>query len=409
VNIILRLAWRNLWRYPRRTILTTGAMAFSNVLLIFMISMQIGTYGLMIDNTLEPLTGHFQIQASGYKDDQKMRQVVPDAIELAALMRRGLQLQSISARGAAFVLASSQERSYGIQVLGVEPKFEPRVSNLPGLTKVGRYLDNPHAAEIVIGSVLARNLQITTGDELTLLGSALDGSIAAGIVTVVGIFQSGVIELDRTIAEVPIAYFQQTFEMRGAAHTIVFNVGDYSSTEQFMERAKALLPVNSSLILQDWNALQPGLKQAIQADMSSAAFMYAVLVVMVAFSVLNTQLMSVLERTREFGIVMALGLTPGRLGRLVVLETTLMGLLGLVAGTSLGGILTAITMRAGIYVPGMDQMAAQFNLPPRMYPTLSLITLLAGPMIVFLFTLLAAVYPALRLRWLHPVEAMRAA
>jgi len=158
----------------------------------------------------------------------------------------------------------------------------------------------------------------------------------------------------------------------------------------------------------DWDALQPGLQQAIKADMSSAFFMYGILVILVAFSVLNTQLMSVLERTHEFGIVMALGLTPARLGRLVVLETAIMGMLGLLLGALLGGLVTYWFSVNGFSYPGMDELATKFNLPARFFPQVSPLSLLTGPVVVFIFTLLAAVYPALRLHKLHPVEAMRA-
>ena len=409
MNIIFRLAWRNLWRHPRRTWLTMGAIVFSNVLLVFMISLQFGMYGLMIDNTLQAFTGHMQIQAPGYKDDVKIRQVVPDGVALAASMREGLDLESIAARGAAFALVSSEDRSYGIQIFGVEPQFEPRVSSIPGLTGQGRFLGPGDAAEVVIGSVLARNLRVDLGDELTLLGSGRDGSFAAGVVTVVGIFQSGIVEFDRSIAEVPLAYFQETFFMQGAVHEIVINTGNLDTVDVVRRQAESLLPEDEQLVVHDWNALQPGLKQAIQADISSAFFMYAVLVVLVAFSVLNTQLMSVLERTREFGIVMALGLSPGKLGRLVLLETSLMGIQGLVLGALIGGIVTYWFTVNGFAYPGMDEMAANFNLPARFHPQVSLLTLLAGPTVVFVFTLIAALYPALRLYWLHPVSAMRAA
>jgi len=409
MNIVWRLAWRNLWRHPRRTWLTTGAMVFSNVLLVFMISLQFGMYGLMIENTLQAFTGHMQVQAPGYKDESKIRQVVPEAMPLAAAMRQDLGLQSIAARGAAFALASSEDRSYGIQIFGVEPRFEPEVSSIPGLTTEGSYLENIDAAEIVIGSVLARNLRVDLGDELILLGSGRDGSFAAGAVTIVGIFDSGINDFDRSIAEIPLGYFQDMFFMRGAAHQVVINGDDLSQVEALEKRVKQLLPVQQNLVVHDWNALQPGLKQAIQADISSAFFMYAVLVVLVAFSVLNTQLMSVLERTREFGIVMALGLTPGRLGRLVLLETALMGFLGLILGAVLGGLVTGWFTINGFSYPGMQEMAANFNLPSRFHPQVSLLTLFAGPSVVFLFTLLAALYPALRLHRLRPVEAMRAA
>jgi len=409
MNIVLRLAWRNLWRHPRRTWLTTGAMVFCNTLLIFMMSLQFGTYDLMINNSLQSFSGYLQVQAPGYKDDMKMRQSVPDIQALAAVYREEPGFESVSARGGAFALASSADRSYGIQVFGVEPDFEPGVSNIPGLVKKGRFLGDIDATEIVIGTVLARNLRTGIGDELTLLGSGRDGSFAAAIVSIVGIFDSGVPDMDRSIAEIPLGLFQETFAMEEAGHQIVMTTPDLTLVPAAVQKAEELLPPGSNLVVHDWDALQPGLRQAIQADLTSAWFMYILLVVLVAFSVMNTQLMSVLERTKEFGIVMSLGLTPGRLGRLVMLETTLMGVMGLVLGGVLGALITAWLTVTGFSYPGMQEMAVSYNLPPRMYPEISLLTLVGGPAIVFVGTLASALYPALRLHWLQPVEAMRAA
>jgi ABC-type lipoprotein release transport system permease subunit len=409
VNLVLRLAWRNLWRQPRRTWLTTGAMVFSNVLLVFMISLQFGMYRLMIENSLQAFTGHMQVQARGYIDDKKMRQTVPDIVALAEELRSKLNSDAVAARGTAFALASSEDRSYGIAVFGVEPQFESRVSNIPGLVSEGRYLEGNDAAEIVIGAVLARNLKVEVGDEVTLLGSGKDGSFAAVVADIVGIFDSGVAELDRTIAEMPLGLFQDVFYMRGSGHQVVVNAPRLGQVAELKQKVAGLLPEDQDLVVQDWDALLPGLKQAIQADISSAVFMYGVLVILVAFSVLNTQLMSVLERTHEFGIVLALGLKPGRLGRLVMLETALMGLIGLALGALIGGAVTAWLGVHGFTMPGMDEMGAKFNLPSRLHPNVTIASLLSGPLVVFLFSLLASVYPALRLRRLQPVEAMRSA
>ena len=409
MSLVLRLAWRNLWRQPRRTWLTTGAMVFSNVLLIFLISLQFGMYRMMIDNTLQVMSGHMQVQAEGYKDDQKIRQTVPNVRELASRLRKELASDTIAARAQNFVLASSEDRTYGIAVLGVEPQYEPRVSSVPGLVTDGRYLDDIDAEEIVIGAILARNLRVSVGDELTLLGSGVDGSFAAAVVTVAGIYDTGVADFDRSIAVLPLGLFQDVFYMEGAGHQVVVNAPRLEDAPGLNARVGSLLAPGQGLVVQDWNALQPGLRQAIQADMGSAFFMYGVLVILVAFSVLNTQLMSVLERTREFGIVMALGLKAGKLGRLILLETALMGLMGLVLGAIIGGLLTLWLSSHGFAFPGMEEMAAKFNLPARMYPTVSAASLLAGPVVVMLFSLIATIYPAWRLRKLHPVEAMRAA
>lgn len=383
-------------------------MVFSNALLVFMISIQFGMYELMIDNTLQAFTGHMQVQAPGYKDDLKMRQVVPNAGALAESLRDELQLETITVRSSAFALLSSEDRSYGVQVFGVDPQYELRVSSIPGLVREGRYPNNSDAQEIVIGKVLARNLRIGLGDELTLLGSGRDGSFAAAVAEVVGVFDSGVNDIDRSIAEIPLGFFDDVFYMDGAGHSVVIVTPGLSQIEAFRPQVEALLPADGDLVVNDWDVLQPGLKQAIQADISSAFFMYGVLVILVAFSVMNTQLMSVLERTHEFGIVMSLGVTPGRLGRLVVLETGMMALAGLMLGALVGGLITLWFSYNGFSYPGMDQMAANFNLPSRFYPQVTLLTLFLGPFVVLVGSILSSLYPALRLHWMHPVEAMRA-
>ncbi len=406
--LVVRLAWRNLWRQPKRTLLTTGAIVFSNVLLVFMISMQFGMYGLMIENGLKVFTGHLQVQSPGYIDEAKMRLTVPNAASLAADIRHEPGLLA-AARGSTFALVSSEDRTYGIAVLGVEPAFEPGISSLPGLVREGRYLDDPAAAEIVVGSTLARNLKAGLGDELTLLGSGMDGSFAAAVVNIVGIFDTGVVDIDRSFSMLPLAFFQEVFFMQDRAHTVVVTAPSLDDVATAVTTVSALVPDDGSLAVHDWNALEPSLRQTIQADIGSAVFTYLVLVVLVAFSVLNTQTMSVLERTHEFGIIMALGMRPGRLGGLVMLEAALMGALGAVVGAALGGLVTWYFSVNGLTYPGLEEMASQFNLPGRMYPAVTVPSLTIGPAVVFLFSLLAALYPALRLHRLRPVEAMNAA
>ncbi len=403
-----RLAWRNIWRQKRRTWLTALAMIFSNILLVFMISLQFGSYDMMINNSLAMFSGQVQVQHEGYQDSQKIRQTIDDISPLAGAIRAKFPHAGVTARASAYVLVSSEDRSFTTQIVGVEPRFEPAVSSLPGLLTAGRYLDKPDAAEVVIGQVMARNLKVGVGDELTFLGSGLDGSFAAGVVTVAGIFASGSQELDRNLSEVPLAYFQDAFTMGDRGHVIALSVPDLAAVPAMLEPLRTMISSRDGLVVLDWEALMPGLKQAIQADMTSAWFMYAVLIMLVAFSVLNTQLMSVLERTREFGVIMALGIKPKRLALLVFLETFLMAAIGLVIGVLLGSLLSAYYAHTGFSYPGMDEMAAKFNMSPLMYPSLEPVSLLLGPSVVFVFCLFATVYPALKLYGLHPVEAMRA-
>jgi len=408
VSLSLKLAWRNIWRQKRRTWLTALAIVFSNALLVFMISLQFGSYDMMINNTLQTLSGHIQIQHPKFQKDQKMRYVLPDIRALSRRLRGALKSARVSARGEAFALASSEQRSFGIQILGVEPVYEQGVSTLPGLVKQGRYLQAANAPEIVIGSVLARNLKLSVGDEITLLGSDLQGGFAAGIATVVGIIDSGSKDIDRGLAEVPLGWFQEVFAMGDKGHVIVIRCPALEQIDETMTRIRGLLDNNFEWAALDWEALQPGLKQAIQADLSSGWFMYGVLIVLVSFSMLNTMLMSVLERTREFGILLALGIRPGKLASLVLFETILIASLGLLIGAALGWVIAVYFHHAGFSYPGMEEFAERFNLPSKMYPSITVFTVFLGPGVVFFFSLLAAVYPALRLFSLQPVAAMRA-
>jgi putative ABC transport system permease protein len=404
----LRMAWRNLWRHKRRTWLTATAMIFSNVLLVFMISLQFGSYDMMINNTLQSFSGHFQVQKDGYNDNPKHRLSIETIQPQATEKMRSKPETRVAARAAAYALASSEQRSFGVQVIGVQPEFEAGVSTIPGLVKQGSFLDDPNAAEIVIGAVMARNLKVGIGDEITLLGSGRDGSFAAGVLRVMGIYESGSQEMDRSFAEIPLGYFQEMFAMGDHGNSIAVAVDSLDLLAPELVNAQQAINGREGLLVLDWNNLHPGLKQAIQADLSSAWFMYGVLIILVAFSVLNTQLMSVLERTREFGVITALGIKPWKLASLVMLETMLMALIGLIIGVFLGWLVALYFNWVGFSYPGMEEVAARFNLPGKMYPSVTVFSMMLGPLVVFLFCLLASIYPAMRLYRIQPVEAMRA-
>ncbi|MFL0800090.1 MAG: FtsX-like permease family protein [Agarilytica sp.] len=408
MNVTLALAWRNLWRHKRRTWLTVGAMIFSNFLLVFMIAVQFGSYDMMIENSLKAFSGHIQIAHSGYASSPKMRAVLANVQPLANDLRAEWPEMIVSARAESFALASSEKRSLGIQISGVDPVNEPLVSTIPGLIIKGQYLSDSFKDEMIIGYKLAKNLKVDVGDELTLVGSGLDGSFAALVVSIVGVFETGIPELDRMVGQMSLSRFQEHFSMGEAGHSVIVNLPSITLTDNYQARILQFSDIDESVEVLTWYERHPEIRQAIQSDMVSAWFMYAVLVILVSFSVLNTQLMSVLERTREFGIMMAIGLSAGRLARLVMVEAFFMAVLGFLIGSMLGIVLVVYLHNVGFSFPGMSEMAAQYNLPERMYPSLSPLAIFLGPSIVFLGSILAAVYPALRLTFLQPIAAMRA-
>jgi len=409
-DVVLRLAWRNLWRHKRRTWLTASAIAFITVLMVFLITLQLGSYDLMVDSSLRIFTGQMQVQREGYLDKPQIRTIIPDALPLAQRLRQNPALSGvgIAVRAQSFALAASETRSFGVQVVGTEPEFEARVSTIPGLIKTGRYLSGASAQEAVLGAALAKNLHIKVGDELTLLGSALDGSVAATIVPVVGIFESGMRDLDRVLVEMPLHTFQDVFGMGQSAHAITLLAPDIKQLPLLQREVDRELPPASRLVALDWERLIPGLKQLIQADWTTAWFTYIALIVVVTFSILNTFIMSVLERTREFGIMLALGATPLRIGTLVFFETALLALIGLLIGLGIGVLVAATLSVYGFTYPGLEELMGQYGLPGLIYPKLSATSILLGPAVILVFILLAALYPALRIRKLQPVEAIHA-
>ena len=197
--------------------------------------------------------------------------------------------------------------------------------------------------------------------------------------------------------------------MQGAVHEIVVagrRLPDAPVIRKTLANRLADMPSERPLAVLDWEELMPGLRQAINMDLASGAVFYFVLVMVVAFSILNTFLMAILERTHEFGIMMAMGTKPGRLTRLVLTESAGMTLVGVAAGIVLGCLVTWYFTLHGIDL-GSSEISRQFGIPSTLYPRLSLLSVTAGPLVVLVVTLLAALYPALKIRRLEPVEAMQ--
>jgi len=409
MSIVLQLAWRNLWRNSRRTWLTVAAIAFSTTLLVAWVPIQFGVYEIMIDGSLSIFPGHAQIQRPGYQDKAKIRNAIDNPQELATKLRDSRYYKGISVRAQGFALLSSGTRSYGAQIVGVEPDHEPDTSSIPGLIKKGKYLNHISSDEIVIGDTLAHNLGLDIGDEVTMLGSGKDGSIAAAILTVRGIFKSGSTDLDRFLCEIPLGTFQDIFSMGKSAHSIVVVGHKLEQQAQLISHLKEATKNLDQLVVLGWEDLVAGLKEGIEIDKVSGFIFQGILMAILIFSILNTFLMSILERTKEFGLMLALGTRARRIAGLLMLETALLTMIGLIIGTIIGSILVYWAHTVGISYPGMAEMAEQYNMPglSRIYPQLKLINFVLGPLAIFITTNIVAWIPILRIRKLQPVEAMR--
>lgn len=405
----LKMGWRNIWRNKRRTLLTIAAVAFACILLVFMLSFQIGTYDTMINASVGIHTGHLQIQAKGYHEKQQIRQMVHHPEKMLAAIQELPAVTARTERGNAFSLVSSAERTYGALVIGIDPLQEAATSTLRKLIRKGRYLKAADTDVALIGQLLAKNLQVNIGDELTVLGQGSDGSVAAAVFTVKGVYSSGMDDFDRSAIHVPLGYFQEVFTLGNNVHEIVVTVqslADVNGVKQALEQKITDENLADDLVVLDWMDLLPGLAQGIAMDLVSGLIIYVILILVVAFSILNTFLMAILERTREFGVMMALGTTPGRLVKMVMLESMLMTLVGIFTGIVLGMVLTWYFQVHGIVLAGSSEMLKQYGISGALYPRLTWFSIVTGPLLVFLITVCAALYPALKIKKLKPVDAL---
>jgi putative ABC transport system permease protein len=411
LSIETKMAWRNIWRNPRRTVLTVCAITFASVLLVFMLSFQFGSYETMINTSVKISTGHLQILAKKYQEKKSVRYVIPDPQKIADMVNTIPEVAAYTFRGQAFALVSSKDRTYGVVVTGIDPQREANVSRIKQLIRQGRFLSATDVNQAVVGKLLAKNLQVTIGDELTLLGQGRDGSIAATVVQVKGIFSSGIDEFDRSAMQIPLSTFQDVFSMNDSVHEIVVigrNLSDVSRIKARLQDGLSVLDSRKPLEALDWQELMPGLRQAIEMDLVSGLIFYGLLIIVVAFSILNTFLMAIFERTREFGVMMAIGTGPRRLTKVLLIESMTMTLIGIVAGIVLGIAVTYYFQVHGIDFSGGSDLLSQFGITGRMYPKLSILSVSIGPFMVLFFTFFAALYPALKVRRLRPVEAMTA-
>jgi ABC-type lipoprotein release transport system permease subunit len=406
--MLAALAWRNLWRRPQRTLLSLLSIALVSGLLVFMLSFQIGAYGAMIESTLRIFNGYAQVQPPGYAEDPTIERTIARPGDLAT---RAMAVDGVTAaaqRVNGFAVLANGERSYGAAVVGVQPSLEAKVSSIASMIRQGRYLRDEDDGAAVLGSVLARNLGVGVGGTVTVLGSARDGSVATDVLTVVGIYSSGVPELDGSILEMPLARAQETFAMEGAVNTIALS----GPSLRAVEGARPQLLHLSSAVgagFRGWGDLEPETRSMIEMKIGTSLLIYFVLVSVVAFIILNTLLMSVLERTREFGTLLALGMRSQAIGTMVWLELLGLAVAGCLLGLAIGGGLAVWFAHVGISLGGLGAAMAQYGLPSKLYPSVTPLSLGVGPGAILLAIVVGGLAPYLRVMGLTPGIAMRGA
>ena len=408
-GLIGPLAWRNLWRNRLRTWLSVSGIAFAVMLILAARSMQMSGATAMLDNATRMLTGHVQIQNAAYADDPALRNLIPDATTIARAVAKVGNVTAVTQRAVTFALVSVGDRSYGGEVMGVDPDAERAMSSLPDMLIEGRYLDRP--TDAIVGSVMARNLGAKVGDELVVLGSMLDGGVAAMSLSIAGIIDTGTPDLDRMLIQVRLTTMQEAFGLGDGAHMVVARVTDFMKVGFIVPRIEsAIAPRGANLVVSPWQRLLPELAQATQLKRVSSSIMFALIALLVTFSVFNSFMMTVFERTREIGMLLAIGMRPSGIIGVLQLEAAWIALIGASIGVLVGGAAITWFGHVGFALGYIDtQMLRRYHLPDRIYPDLEVATLILAPVLMLCATQLAALIPSLRIRGLAPVEALRVA
>jgi len=407
VGLIGAIAWRNLWRNRQRTWLSVGGIAFAVMLILAARSAQISTMSAMLDNATRLLTGHLQVQNVKYADEPSVRNVIPDATTVARALAASPHVTAVAQRAIAFALVSVGDRSYGAEVFGVDADAERAISSLPDMVAEGHWLTGP--TDAVLGSLMARNLGAKLGDEVVVLGSSLDGGVAALSLTVAGIVETGTAELDRALIDVPLATFQDAFGLGDGAHVIVARVDDFMGVDATVPGIeRAVVPIAPDLAVLSWRKLLPELVQTVELKGVSSGVMFALIAFLVTFSVFNTFMMTVFERTREFGMLLAIGMRGGAIVGMLQIEAAWLAVLGAALGVTLASVVIGWLGRTGIPLGEMaGEMLRRYHMPDRIYPHIDTAALYGVPLLMLFATQLAALIPSLRVRTLAPVAALR--
>jgi ABC-type lipoprotein release transport system permease subunit len=402
---LLALALRNLARRPLRTGLTLAMVLLGTALIVFSVGLTEGTYDDMVRLATATWAGHFQVTREGYEEKPSLFKTVDDPQAAVRALEAAGTVRAVTRRVEAAGLLAAGSRTAGILLHGVEPSAERTVSTLPRAVTRGGWLDAvpPGTVRpIVLGKGLAQRLRVTLGGEVGFVGQAADGSIASELFTVTGIVESGSDEMDGSAAWVRLDEAQELLVLGGRVHRIVGLVDTFSEARSLGDGLR--LP--HGLAFLTWEEVLPSLHTTIEQDRAGNWISLGILLAVVVLGVANTMTMVVMERTREFGLLMALGTSPARVLALVLCEASWVSGIGAGGGLLLGAAANLVAGRWGIPV-GSEPMSYGGVTLDVMHAANTGMALALGPLLTLACGVLAALPPGLRAARLSPADAIR--
>lgn len=405
--VFVLIALRNLLRNPRRTVIMVAGTAFGIVGFAFILSFFDGFFDQTIENSTRYLTGHLQLERTGFRDDYAPQLSMDHAAPLLDALRRTPGVAAVAPRVQAQALASTAAKSEGIMLIGIDPPAEAHVTFIARTIVQGHALAPGADREVMIGRRLADKLRVRLGEKIVVMTQAASGELGTAAYRVGGIYATESASFDEAFAFVTLTAAQSLLGLGSQVSTINLRLVD-------RERVQSMLPVLRSRVgathvaLVPWQSLLPQLDDMVKLLHIVNGIVLSILLLVITSAVINTVFMAVTERTREFGVMLALGTSPGQLSRMVVYETVALLLLSAAVGYGIGAILVIYLGHTGI---DMSSFFSGYSAIPGLtgivYPRLVGATVLPPGVALLVAGVLVSLYPAVKAARLDPVEAIR--
>ena len=402
----LQLAWRNIWRNPRRTAVILTAVVIGVWSMIFLGALMRGIAVGMVKNGIATLTGHIQVHHKGYRDDPAIENSMLDhrAVDKAldAILPPGAQW---ARRVRVNAIANNARHSSGVTLVGIDPPAEAGISFIGAAVSKGNYLSQENSNGILIGQALLEKFETRVGRKLVLMSQDMGQEIASRAFRIVGVFRAEMESIEKQFVFVPQSAAQKMLKLGNGISEIAILLSDGFENRDVYQNLKAALPADQFEI-HSWRELLPFQTAYLKILDGFMWFWFLVVFVAMGFGIVNTTLMAVFERMREFGLMKALGMKPWWILREVLVESFLLLVCGLIAGNLLGFLSIFALSGSGIDLSALAAGAEYAGMARIIYPAVAFKDVLVANLTVLLLGLLVSLYPAIKASRFTPVQAL---
>ena len=405
MNTNFKLAWRNLWRNRRRTLIVVSSVIFSVLLASWMRSMQEGSYESMINNVVKYYSGYLQVQHADYWEERTLENSAEFSAELINKIENIGDITLVSNRLESFALAANHQHSKPAMVLGIEPESEDQITAISKKMEEGLFLKTGDKS-VVLGKGLADFLNLNVGDTLVMIGQGYRGISANDLFPVKGIMTHPNPEFDKRLVIMDIETAREFYSAYNLSTSLVIMTEDHYSVNHLKSDIENILSPDKTVLT--WIDMQPELEQLIQSDRIGGLIMMGILYMVIAFGMFSVIMMMVKERQREFGVVHAVGMKKSKMSVVVLFESLLIGITGCSTGLLVSYLFCLWFYHNPIPLTGeMASATEQYGMEPYMFFSLESSIFYSQIILVFLISLLIAIFPLYNIHRLKITSALR--